>query len=89
MNHRCDSGSISAIYVPVLFGNRPRFEGRFIRMAWDEMKMKVLGSLTKDNCIHALTSADLFHEITGIPNSAPPIRSLGRREIHGARTVPS
>ena len=58
-------------------------------MPWDEMEMKVLSSLTKGNGVHALASADLFHEITGIPNSAPPIRSLGRREIHGARTVPS
>ena len=56
-------------------------------MAWDEMEM--LGSLTKGNGIHALASADLFHKITGIANSAPPIRSLGRREIHGAGTVPS
>ena len=45
------------------------------------MEMKVLGSLTKGNGIHALASADLFHEITGIANSAPPITSLGRREI--------
>ena len=88
-NGRISGGSIAAIHVPVQVGNRPRFGGRFIQMAWDEMEMKVLGSLTKSNCIHALTSADLFHEITGIPNSAPPIRSLGRREIHGARTVPS
>ena len=53
-------------------GNRPRFGGRFIQMAWDEMEMKVLGSLTKGNGIHALASADLFHEITGIANSAHP-----------------
>ncbi len=53
-------------------------------MAWDEMEMKVLGSLTKGNGIHALASADLFHKITGIANSAPPITSLGRREIDGA-----
>ena len=39
-------------------------------MAWDEMEMKVLGSLTKGNGIHALASADLFHKITGIANSA-------------------
>ena len=42
-------------------------------MAWDEMEMKVLGTLTKGNGINALASADLFHEITGIANSAPPI----------------
>ena len=81
------SGPISAINVRVQVGNRPRFGGWFIQMAWDEMKM--LGSLTKSNGIHAIASPDLFHEITGIANSAPPIRSLSRREIHGAGTVPS
>ena len=94
MHHRfhssgIGSGSISATNVPVQVGNRPRFGSRFIQMAWDEMEMKMLGSLTKGNGIYALASADLFHEITGITNSAPPIRSLGRREIHGAGTVPS
>ena len=58
-------------------------------MAWDEMEMKMLGPLTKGHGMHALASADLFHEITGITNSAPPIRSLDRRVIHGAGTVPS
>ena len=75
------------MHIPIQVGNRPRFKGRFISMAWDEMK--VLGSLTKGNGIHALASADLFHEITCIANSATPIRSLGRREIHWAGTVPS
>ena len=94
MHHRChngriSSGSITTIHVPIQVSNRPRFGGRFIQMAWDEMEMKVLGSLTKGNGIHALTSADLFHEITGNANSAPPIRSLCSREIHGAGTVPS
>ena len=91
MHHGChksriSSGSISAIHVPVLVGNRPRFGGWFIQMAWDEMKM--LGSLTKSNGIHAIASPDLFHEITGFANSAPQIRSLGRREIHEAGSVP-
>jgi len=58
-------------------------------MTRNEMQMEVLGSLTKGNGIDALTSADLFHEITGIADSAPPIRSLVFREIHGAGTVPS
>ena len=57
-------------------------------MAWDEMEMKMLGSLTKGNGIDALASADLFHEITGIAHCAAPIRSLGLREIHGPGTVP-
>ena len=70
-NGRISGGSIATIHVPVQVCNRPRFGGRFIQMAWDEMEMKVLGSLTKGNCIHALTSADLFHEITGIADSAP------------------
>jgi len=64
-------------------------EAGSFRWRGDEMKMKVLGSLTKGNGIHALASADLFHKITGIANSAPPITSLGRREIDGAGTVPS
>ena len=57
-------------------------------MARDEMQMKVLGPLTKGNRIHAFASGDLFHELTGIANSATPIRSLDRREIHRAGTVP-
>ena len=52
------------------------------------MQMKVLGSLSKGNGIHALASSDLLHETTGIANSAPPVSSLGLREIHGAGTVP-
>ena len=57
-------------------------------MAWDEMEMKVLGSLTKGNGINAIASGDLFHEITGIAHCSPPIGSLGHREIHGPGTVP-
>jgi hypothetical protein len=57
-------------------------------MARNEMQMKVLGSLSKGNGIHALASSDLLHETTGIANSAPPVSSLGLREIHGAGTVP-
>ena len=77
MHHRCHSrrigsGSISAIHVPVQVGNRPRFGGRFIQMAWDEMEMKVLGSLTKGNRIHAFASGDLLHETTRIADSATP-----------------
>ena len=70
-NGRISGGSIAAIHVSVKVGNRPRFGGRFIQMAWDEMEMNVLGSLTKGNGIHALASADLFHKITGIANSEP------------------
>ena len=57
-------------------------------MARNEMQMKVLGSLTKGNGINAIASGDLFDQITGIANCAPPIRSLGLREIHGPGTVP-
>ena len=65
-----------------------RLGGRFIQMAWDEMEMRVLDSLTKSNGIHALASVDLFHEITGIAHCAAPTGSLGLREIHGPGTVP-
>ena len=41
-------------------------------MAWDEMEMKVLCSLTKGKGINALASVDLSHEITGIAHFAPP-----------------
>ena len=59
-----------------------------MQMARDQMQMKVLGSLTKGNRIHAFASGDLLHETTRIADSATPIRSLDRFEIHGARTVP-
>ena len=49
-------------------------------MAWDEMEMRVLDSLTKSNGIHALASVDLFHEITS-NTKTPQIRRLGRLEI--------
>ena len=57
-------------------------------MARNEMQMKVLGSLTEGNGIHAFASGDLFHEITGIAHCAAPTGSLGLREIHGPGTVP-
>ena len=57
-------------------------------MARDQMQMKVLGSLTKGNRIHAFASGDLLHEKTRIGDSATPIRNLDRYEIHGAGTVP-
>ena len=59
-----------------------------MRMARDQMQMKVLGSLTKGNRIHAFASGDLLHETTRITDSATPIRSLDSREIHWAGTVP-
>ncbi len=52
------------------------------------MQMKVLGSLTEGNGIHAFASGDLFDEITGIAHCAAPTGSLGLREIHGPGTVP-
>ena len=42
-------------------------------MSWTEMEMKMQGSLTKGSGMHALASVDLFHEITDIVKSAPPI----------------
>ena len=57
-------------------------------MAQDEIQMKVLGSLTKGNRIHAFASGDLLHEKTRIGDSATPIRNLDRYEIHVAGTVP-
>ena len=57
-------------------------------MAWDEMEMKVLCSLTKGNGTNTLAFGDLFHEITGIAHCAPPIGGLGHRDLHGTGTVP-
>ena len=42
-------------------------------MTRDQMKMKVLGALSKGDGIHAFTSGDLSHEMTRIPHSTTPL----------------